>query len=174
MHTCQMAHILSYNHRLTVALRWQLWNNVTILPALDQCRASTATNSGVLYWRSTGSVPCVPLPVPTVLASITPALAQYCYVCWDRTYILVRANPSTVKYVFAYNVAANTTYSVKGQTERKCHIATFSMTTIPWHHQLWLIALIHNVPTRAFKVMCVYKLVQTEKKCHSCSFRISI
>ena len=39
----------------------------------------------LLSWcvQCTGSVPFVPLPVHTVLASITPALAQYLYVCWD-------------------------------------------------------------------------------------------
>ena len=39
----------------------------------------------LLSWcvQCTGSVPFVPLPVQTVLASITPALAQYLYVCWD-------------------------------------------------------------------------------------------
>ena len=38
----------------------------------------------LLPWcvQCTGSVPFVPLPVQTVLASITPALAQYLYVCW--------------------------------------------------------------------------------------------
>ena len=32
--------------------------------------------------QCTGSVPFIPLPVQTVLASTTPALAQYLYVCW--------------------------------------------------------------------------------------------
>ena len=41
----------------------------------------------LLSWcvQCTGSVPFVPLPVQTVLASITPALAQYLYVCWGTS-----------------------------------------------------------------------------------------
>ena len=55
----------------------------------------------LLSWcvQCTGSVPFVPLPVQTVLASITPALAQYLYVCWDTIILQLHTNQAVLKTI---------------------------------------------------------------------------